>query len=89
MDNTRGWPGNRTGRVVSGALTAMLMMSSAALAQQQAPMLDELVSSGALPPLEERLPANPLVVEPVESVGVYGGAARRTGQCMDRPYRRL
>ncbi|WP_108459750.1 ABC transporter substrate-binding protein [Devosia naphthalenivorans] len=76
MDNTRGGPGNRTGRIVSGALTAMLMMSSAALAQQQAPMLDELVSSGALPPLEERLPANPLVVEPVESVGVYGGTWR-------------
>jgi hypothetical protein len=29
----------------------------------QAPMLAELVASGDLPPLEERLPENPMVVE--------------------------
>ncbi|WP_186766949.1 ABC transporter substrate-binding protein [Devosia ginsengisoli] len=29
-----------------------------------------------LPPVEERLPANPLVVTPVESVGTYGGTWR-------------
>ena len=39
----------------------------------EAPMLAELVASGDLPPVEERLPENPLVVEPVERVGVYGG----------------
>jgi peptide/nickel transport system substrate-binding protein len=39
----------------------------------EAPMLHELVQAGQLPPLAERLPANPLVVEPVEEVGQYGG----------------
>ncbi len=39
----------------------------------EAPMLAELVESGDLPPLEERLPGEPLVVEPHERVGVYGG----------------
>ena len=39
----------------------------------EAPMLAALVESGDLPPVEERLPVNPLVVEPVESIGEYGG----------------
>lgn len=39
----------------------------------EAPMLAEQVEAGELPPVEERLPANPMVVEPVESIGEYGG----------------
>jgi peptide/nickel transport system substrate-binding protein len=39
----------------------------------EAPMLAELVASGDLPPVEERLPENPRVVLPVNSVGQYGG----------------
>lgn len=39
----------------------------------EAPMLAALVESGDLPPVEERLPDEPLVVEPHERVGVYGG----------------
>ena len=42
-----------------------MLAEAPALGQHQAPMLDELVASGAIPPLEERLPANPLVVTPV------------------------
>lgn len=42
----------------------------------EAPMLTELVQAGELPPVDERLPATPLVIEPVEQVGVYGGAWR-------------
>jgi peptide/nickel transport system substrate-binding protein len=39
----------------------------------EAPMLAERVAAGDLPPLEERLPANPAVVEPFEGPGQYGG----------------
>jgi len=39
----------------------------------QAPFFDSLVSVGALPPVEDRLPANPLVVVPWEALGSYGG----------------
>jgi len=42
----------------------------------EAPMLTELVTAGSLPPLAERLPVEPLVVEPVESLGQYGGTWR-------------
>ena len=39
----------------------------------EAPMLATLVDSGDLPPLEERLPEEPLVVEPHDEIGQYGG----------------
>ena len=39
----------------------------------QAPMFDALVSEGKLPPVEERLPENPQIVNPVEEIGQYGG----------------
>ncbi len=42
----------------------------------EAPMLAERVAAGELPPVEERLPVNPVVVQPVERVGVYGGTWR-------------
>ena len=43
----------------------------------EAPQLTELVERGELPPVEERLPREPVVVEPVEEVGQYGGAWHR------------
>ncbi|MCP4642890.1 MAG: ABC transporter substrate-binding protein [bacterium] len=61
-----------------GCLAALaLCVVSAAGAYQESPMLAEQVAAGTLPPVEERLPENPLVVEPVESIGTYGGTWRR------------
>ncbi len=42
----------------------------------EAPQLAELVAAGELAPTDERLPVNPLVIQPVERVGVYGGTWR-------------
>ena len=42
----------------------------------EAPTLAKLVEEGKLPPVEERLPDEPLVIVPVEEVGEYGGAWR-------------
>ena len=39
---------------------------------QESPMLRERVEAGELPPVEERLPDEPLVVD-VPEVGEYGG----------------
>jgi len=64
---------NPAPRAMVAALAGILLLASPALAQQQAPMLDQLVKDGKLPPLAERLPEDPLVVTPVESVGKYGG----------------
>ncbi|MDB1090060.1 ABC transporter substrate-binding protein [Streptomyces sp. ACA25] len=43
---------------------------------KEAPMLAERVKAGTLPPVEERLPADPLVLEPTEGMGAYGGTWR-------------
>jgi len=40
---------------------------------KEAPMLAELVKAGKLPPVDERLPLDVVVVPVVESIGKYGG----------------
>lgn len=42
----------------------------------ESPVLAEMVAAGTLPPVDERLPQAPLVIEPVEQVGQYGGTWR-------------
>ena len=39
----------------------------------EAPMLAEMVAAGEIPKLEDRLPKDLLVVDPVEGIGEYGG----------------
>ncbi|NKB72019.1 MAG: hypothetical protein GKR89_33495 [Candidatus Latescibacteria bacterium] len=41
----------------------------------QSPALDSLVAAKRLPPVEERLPDDPIVVEPIDGIGTYGGTA--------------
>src|SRR5215211_697949 len=43
----------------------------------EAPMLAELVKAGKLPPVDQRLPKNPVVLDGVDGVGQYGGTIRR------------
>ncbi|MCC7369643.1 MAG: ABC transporter substrate-binding protein [Chloroflexi bacterium] len=43
----------------------------------ESPMLAELVKAGKLPPVEQRIPEEPLVLKPLHSVGTYGGTWRR------------
>ncbi len=40
---------------------------------RESPLLAKQVKEGKLPPLARRLPAKPVVVEPVERIGRYGG----------------
>src|SRR5437868_6774106 len=42
----------------------------------EAPALAQQVRDGKLPPVEQRLPENPLVVQPIEEIGQYGGTWR-------------
>ena len=59
---------------------ALILALGTAAAQDmmygEAPMLAALVEAGELPPVEERLPAEPLVITPVERIGDYGGQWR-------------
>ena len=58
---------------------AILWLSAAAWGQTatgQSPMLDAQVSSGALPPVAERVGDEPLVMTPLDGVRNYGGNLR-------------
>jgi len=44
---------------------------------KEAPALAQMVKDGKLPPIDQRLPENPIVVQPIESIGQYGGTWRR------------
>jgi peptide/nickel transport system substrate-binding protein len=48
----------------------------AAATDKESPMLAQRVKSGKLPAVEKRLPKNPMVVQPLEKSGVYGGTWR-------------
>lgn len=50
---------------------------AADLDAMEAPQLAALVEAGELPPVEERLPAEPRVVQMVDSLGQYGGTWHR------------
>jgi peptide/nickel transport system substrate-binding protein len=43
----------------------------------ESPLLAEMVAAGELPPVDERLPDNPLIVPVAEEIGQYGGVLRR------------
>jgi peptide/nickel transport system substrate-binding protein len=44
--------------------------------RQEPPLLKAKVASGELPPVDERLPENPVVVGGRDAIGVYGGEVR-------------
>jgi peptide/nickel transport system substrate-binding protein len=50
--------------------------AAAAKKGKEAPSLAKLVKSGELPKVAERIPTNPLVIQPVDKAGAYGGTIR-------------
>ncbi|MGE0223737.1 MAG: ABC transporter substrate-binding protein [Acetobacteraceae bacterium] len=44
---------------------------------KEAPQLAAQVKAGKLPPVDQRLPSEPMVLKPLRSVGIYGGTWRR------------
>lgn len=67
-------------KLLISLLCVTLVLGAASLAYgatyREAPMLATKVAAGELPPVEERLPKNPLVLEPIEGIGKYGGTLR-------------
>jgi peptide/nickel transport system substrate-binding protein len=57
----------------------------------EAPILAERVAAGELPPVDERLPDNPLIIPVVEQIGQYGGVLNRgfTGPSDHNNYTRV
>jgi len=64
--------------LLSGAFCLLGVTSALAVKYNEAPMLQVKVAAGELPPVEERLPEEPLVVPVVEEIGQYGGQVNLT-----------
>ena len=69
---TRTWRFSSVAALAIGALMYPLTASAG-----EAPALAEAVEAGNLPPLEERLPAQPEVITGLDNIGEYGGKLRR------------
>ena len=73
--------GRSIASVATAAALALFAAGGPAAGQgakyHEAPALAELVKSGKLPAVENRLPQDPLLVPTVEKVGQYGGVWRR------------
>ena len=62
----------RTKKIVVFCLSLILLLSVGAAAYNESPMLAEQVQKGLLPPVEERLPVEPLVISPLTKLGSTG-----------------
>ena len=62
--------------------TEWLAQGNKPLSFGQSPLLEDETKKGILPPLLQRLPQNPLVLEPWESTGRYGGCLLYTSRCV-------
>lgn len=62
---------------LSGLICLWGATSALAVEYNEAPMLKAKVAAGELPPVEERLPEDPVVIQPVERIGQYGGTWHR------------
>jgi len=72
--------GARIGSNLIGTLEGPTIVTDAAQFPKgfkEAPQLAELVRAGKLPPVQERIGQDPLVVKPVHEIGTYGGTWRR------------
>src|SRR6059036_1283334 len=67
------------GLTIPAALLAITIGTASAQPTKfnEAPILAEQVKAGKLPPVDQRLPSEPLVVPVVERTGQYGGVWRR------------
>lgn len=66
-----------TAAAIAASAGPLTTLAQDSMSYNEAPMLADLVASGDLPPVGERIPVNPRVVTPPEEIGQYGGTLRR------------
>ena len=72
--------GTKLGASLIGKLEGAEVVTDPALIPKtlkEAPQLAELVKAGKLPPVQERIGQDPLLVRPLREIGKYGGTWRR------------
>lgn len=63
--------------IATQGATATPVPTVAVSKYKEAPALAALVKAGTLPSVDKRLPANPLVLSPIDGIGKYGGRFRK------------
>lgn len=66
-----------TAAAIAASAPSLSVFAQDAMTYNEAPMLADLVASGDLPAVADRIPVNPRVVTPPDEVGQYGGTLRR------------
>ena len=80
MGGVAQWAAAQMGSTLIGKLEGPDVITDAAKFPtkfNEAPQLAELVKAGKLPPVQERIGQDPLVIKPVHEIGKYGGTWRR------------
>ena len=75
-----GKPEEKLGRNLIGKIEGPTVVTDPAQfpkSLKEAPMLADMVKAGKLPPVDRRVPQDPLVLKPVHEIGKYGGTWRR------------
>ncbi len=72
---------------VAVAISAFFAATTNAATYSESPQLQELVKQGKLPAVEKRLPQNPLIITPNDSIGQYGGTLNLLGLWGDNGHR--
>ncbi len=63
--------------ILGTLMGSIIVPSSMAEAFNEAPLMTKSVKDGNISPVDERLPPAPVVVNPIESPGIYGGTWRQ------------
>jgi len=77
MSGRAGKPGIAAVAAAGALLAIVSIFCSSLYAFSEAPALAEKVKAGSLPTVDKRLPADPVVVKPVDRPGTFGGTWRR------------
>ena len=72
--------------LLSGVICLIGVTSALAAKYNESPMLRTRVAAGELPPVDERLPKNPVVVKVENQIGEYGGTFRTAVASHHRAY---
>jgi peptide/nickel transport system substrate-binding protein len=62
--------------LIAAFMAPVIRTNAQEVAYGESPMLADKVAAGELPPVAERLPENPMVIEPFKEIGTYGGELR-------------
>jgi peptide/nickel transport system substrate-binding protein len=77
------------GRIAAQFAVVLVVLPLTVLVAEprEAPSLAERVAAGELPPIDERIPDDPMVISPIDELGQYGGTLNLLSMWADNAHR--